>query len=233
MIRAYATRALLELLQIGQTPAGTDPVFHHAPKAFNRIEVVATMRRPEMPPQLLVPVGQRRREPVRPMAATAGGHHDPLLAGGAKEGHHWMEVVAQPLRLTLGDHLREDCGGPILDRAEDPEPHPAGAPAPGALAAPRVAFAALVACALARALWPAGPACPWGVAPPACPGQGKPPEAGFIFREPKARTPASPLCEGRACERRPRPGSRVGSEPARGAAVADGFFLRRRGRSRG
>jgi hypothetical protein len=59
MIRAYATRALLELLQIGQTPAGTDPVFHHAPKAFNRIEMVATPGRQAIQAKLLVPVGKR------------------------------------------------------------------------------------------------------------------------------------------------------------------------------
>src|SRR5438445_9621737 len=61
MLREYSTRALIELMQIGKTPSGPDPVLHHAPEAFNRIEVVATMRRQEMQPKLLVPVGQRRR----------------------------------------------------------------------------------------------------------------------------------------------------------------------------
>src|SRR5215813_14736522 len=88
MLRQYSTRALIELRQIGKTPSGTDPVLHHAPEAFNGVEVVPTMRRQEMQPKLLVPVGQRRRELMRPMDATAVGHHDHLFAGMAKDGHH-------------------------------------------------------------------------------------------------------------------------------------------------
>src|SRR5215831_15200533 len=233
MIREYSTRALIELMQIGKTPSGTDPVFHHAPEAFNRIEVVATMRRQEMQPKLLVPVCQRRRKLVRPMDATAVGYHDHLFAGTAKEGHHLMDVLAKPLRLKMGDNLIEDFGGPILDRADDTEQHPAGDTAPGAIAAPRVAFEALVAFDLALAQWTDGQASPLGFAPPARPGQGKTPEDGFIFIEQNDLTPASPIFEGSEFERRPRQFSRVGSEPSRGSAVADVFFLRRRGRSRG
>src|SRR5437763_17023546 len=48
MIREYATRALIELMQIGQTPPGTDPVLQHTPEAFNRTKMVATMRRQEI-----------------------------------------------------------------------------------------------------------------------------------------------------------------------------------------
>jgi hypothetical protein len=124
MSREYSTRTLIELRQIGKTPSGTEPVFHHAPEAFKRIEVVATRRRHERPPQRLVPVGQRRREPVRPMDATAVGPHDPLCAGTATEGPHLMDVWAQPRRLNMGDHLREAFGGPIRDRADDTEHHP-------------------------------------------------------------------------------------------------------------
>jgi hypothetical protein len=108
MIRAYATRALIELRQIGQTPPSTDPVLQHAPEAFNRIEVVSAMRRQEIQPKRLVPVCQRRRELMRPMEATAVSHQDHLFAGVATEGHHLMDVWAQPLRSTMGDHLIED-----------------------------------------------------------------------------------------------------------------------------
>jgi hypothetical protein len=233
MIREHSTRALIELMQIGKTPSGTDPVFHHAPEAFNRIEVVATMRRQEMQPKLLVPVGQRRREPVRPMDATAVGHHDHLFAGTAKEGHPLMDVLAQPLRIKMGDHLREDFGGPILDSADDTEQHTAGDTAPGAIAHPRLAFAGLFAFDLAGAQWPGGQTRALGFAPPARPGQGKTPEDGFIFIEQNDLTLAGPVLEGSEVERRPRQLSGVGSEPARGAAVADVFFLRHRGRSRG
>ena len=136
MIREYSTRALVELMQIGKTPSGTDPVLQHAPEAFNRIEVVATMGRQEMQPKLLVPVGQRRRELFRPVDATAVGDHDHLFAGMAKEGHHLMDILAQPLRIKMGDDLIEDFGGAILDGADDTEQHTAGDTAPGAIAAP-------------------------------------------------------------------------------------------------
>jgi hypothetical protein len=55
----HAARALVELMQIGKTPSGPNPLFHHAPKAFKRIEMVATPGRQAIPAQLLVPVGQR------------------------------------------------------------------------------------------------------------------------------------------------------------------------------
>jgi hypothetical protein len=37
MIHEYAPRALIELLEIGTTSSGTDPVFQHAPEAFDVI----------------------------------------------------------------------------------------------------------------------------------------------------------------------------------------------------
>ena len=52
------------------------------------------MRRQEMQPKLLVPVGQRRRELVRPVDATAIGDHDDLFLGVAKDGHHLMDILA-------------------------------------------------------------------------------------------------------------------------------------------
>jgi hypothetical protein len=151
----------------------------------------------------------------------------------AKEGHHLMDVLAKPLCLKMRDNLIEDFGGPILDSADETEQHTAGDTAPGAIADPRVAFEALVAFDLALAQWPGGQASTLGFAPPARPGQGKTPEDAFIFIKQNALTLASPIFEGREFERRPRQLSGVRSEPARGAAVADVFFLTRRGRSRG
>ena len=58
MFHEDSTRAMVELMQIGKTPSGTEPVFHHAPEAFNRIEVVAAPGRQEMQAKLLVPVHQ-------------------------------------------------------------------------------------------------------------------------------------------------------------------------------
>ena len=101
MRHEHSARAVIELMQIGKTPPSTDSVLHHAPEAFNRIEVVSAVSRQEMQPKLFVPVCQRRRERVRPMDATAVGHHDHLFAGTAKEGHHLMDVLAKPLRITI------------------------------------------------------------------------------------------------------------------------------------
>jgi len=106
--------------------------------------MVSTMRRQEMPPKLLVPVGERRRELMRPMDATAVGHHNHLFASVAKEGHHLMDVLAKPLCLKMGDNLIEDFRGARLDRPNDTEQHTAGDTAPGAIANPRLAFEALV-----------------------------------------------------------------------------------------
>ena len=45
MSHEYAACALIELMQIGKALSGTDLVFHHAPEAFNGIEMVSTPRR--------------------------------------------------------------------------------------------------------------------------------------------------------------------------------------------
>jgi hypothetical protein len=233
MIREYTTCALVELRQIGETPASTDPVLQHAPEAFKRIEVMPTVGRQEMPPKLLVPVGQRRRALFRPVDATAVGDHDDLFARVAKEGPYLMDILAQTRRIKMGDDLVEDFGGAILDRANDTEHHPAGDPAPGAIADPRVAFEALVAFDLALAQRSCGQAVPLGFAPPARAGQGKPPEDRCILIEQNDLTPTSPGLQGGKFERRPRQLSGGWSQSPRGAAVTDVFFLRRRGRSRG
>ncbi len=91
------------------------------------------------------------------MDATAVGHHDHLFAGVAQEGHHLMDVLAQPLRLQMGDHLREDFRGPILDRADDAEQHATGHAAPTPIAHPRLAFAGLFAFDVALAQRSCGP----------------------------------------------------------------------------
>src|SRR5262249_4074538 len=135
----------------------------------------------------------------------------------AKEGHHLMDVLAQSLRIKMGDHLIEDFGGPVLDSADDTEQHPTGDTAPGAIADPRVAFETLVAFDLALAQGLGGQASTLSFAPPARPGQGKPPADSCIFIEQNDLTPASPIFEGSEFERRPRQCSRLGSETARGS----------------
>jgi hypothetical protein len=233
MFHEYSTRALVELRQIGKTPSGTNPVLQHAPEAFNRIEVVTTVGWQEMQPKLLVPVCQRRRELFCPVEATTVGDHDHLFAGVVKEGHHLMDILAQPLRIKMGDDLIEDFGGAILNRTHDIQQHPAGETAPGAITNPRLAFERLCTSDLTLAQWPGGQARALGFAPPARAGQGKTPEDGFIFIEQNDLTSAGTVLESSEFERRPRELSGMRSEPARGPAVADVFFLIRCGRSRG
>ena len=134
--------------------------------------------------------------------------------------------MPQLLGIKMWNDLIEDFGSPILDRTDDTEQHPAGDPAPGAIADPRLAFEALVAFDLALAQWTGGQASTLGFAPPARPGQGKTPEDGCIFIEQNDLTPTSPIFEGSEFERCPCQLSGVRSEPARGAAVADVFFSR-------
>jgi hypothetical protein len=40
----HVARALIELMPIGKTPSGADPVLQHAPEAFNGIEVMSAPR---------------------------------------------------------------------------------------------------------------------------------------------------------------------------------------------
>jgi hypothetical protein len=233
MSHEYSTRALVELLQIGKTPSGADPVLQHAPEAFNRIEVVTTVGRQEMQPKLLVPVGQRRRELFRPVDATTVGDHDDLFPRMAKKGHHLMDILTYSLRVKMRDNLIDDARGAILHGTDDAEQHAARDTAPGAILHPGLAFEGFLAFDLTLAQRARSEAGALHFAPPTRPGQGKTPEDSFIFIEQNDLTLAGPVLEGREFKRRPRQLSGVRSEPARGAAVADVFFLTRHGRSRG
>jgi hypothetical protein len=182
MRHEHAPRALVELMQIGKTPSCIDAVFQYAPKAFHGIEVMSTTGRQDMQPKLLAPMGQRRRQLMGPMDATAVDHHDDFLPGVAKEGHYLMDIVAKSLRIKLGDDLIKDFRGAILDRANHTEQHATGDATPTPLASPRLAFEVLFASDLAMAQRPCGQAIALGFAvPPACPGEGNTPEDGFIF----------------------------------------------------
>jgi hypothetical protein len=48
MRHEHAARAVVELMQIGKTSSGADPVLQHAPEAFDGIEVVSTAGWQEM-----------------------------------------------------------------------------------------------------------------------------------------------------------------------------------------
>ena len=111
-----------------------------------------------------------------------------------------MEIVAQLLGIKMRHNFIEDFGGAILDRANHAEQHPAGDPAPGAIANPRLAFEALVACDLTGAQRPGGQARALGFAPPAGSRQGKTPQDRLILVEENNLATAGPLLQGGECE---------------------------------
>lgn len=227
------TGALVELMQIGQTPSGADPVLHHPPKTFHGIEVMAAPGWQEMQPKLFVPVGQRRRQLVGAVDATAVDDHDHLFAGVAKEGHDLMDILTKPLRLKMRDNLIEDFCGAILDGAYDAEQHTTGHTAPTPIAHPLLAFEGLVAFDLARRQGPGGEAIPLGFAPPTSARQGKAPEDGFILIEQNDLITTGLVLQSGEFERGIREGRWLGIKSTGGTTVIDVFFLRPRGRARG
>src|SRR5262250_1550936 len=129
-----------------------------------------------MEAKLLVVVGESGVELVRPMEPTAIDDHHDLFASFAEDRHHLMNILPQLLGIKVRHNFIEDFGGAILDRPQDAEQHPAGDPAPGARAEPRLAFEGLLALDLALAQWTYREASALGGAPPAGAGQGKAPE---------------------------------------------------------
>jgi len=115
MVQQHAAHALLELLEVGKTPSGPNPGLHHAPETFDGMQMVSTSRWQKMQTKLLVPVRKRRRERVRPVDATAVDDHDHRLPRVAKERPQWMDILAKPFGIKLGDDCIEDLRGPILD----------------------------------------------------------------------------------------------------------------------
>jgi hypothetical protein len=205
MRHEHASCALVKLLQIRKTSSGTDPIFQHAPEAFHGIQVVSAAGWQALQPKLLLPVGQRRGERVRPVDATAVDHHDHLLPGGAKAGHDLMDILPKPFRIKLGDHLIKDVRRPILDGTDDTEQHAAGHTAPTPIAPPRLALVHFFTLDLAGAQWASRQAIPLGFAvPPARPGEGETPENSFIFIEQNDLTTTGTVLQGGQGERRPR-----------------------------
>ena len=107
MVPQHAAHALIELLEVGKTPSGPNPVLHHAPETFDGIQMVAAARGQKMQLKLRVPVRKRRGELARPMDPTAIDCHDDLFPRAAKDGHHLMDILAKPFGIKLGDHFIE------------------------------------------------------------------------------------------------------------------------------
>jgi hypothetical protein len=233
MCHEHAARAVVELMEIGKTPSGADPVLQHAPEAFNRVEVVTAVGRQEMEAKLAVVVVEGGVELVRSMDPAPVDHHHNFFRSFAEGCHDLMNILAQFLGIKVGHNFIKDFRGAILDRPNDTQQDAAGDPVPGAILHPCLAFEGFLAFDLTLAQRTRREAGALHFAPPTRPGQGKTPEDRFIFIEQNDLTPAGPVLEGREFKRRPRQLSGVRSEPARGAAVADVFFLTRRGRSHG
>ena len=87
-----------------------------------------------MEAQLLVVVVESGVELVRPLEPAAIDDHPDLFASCAEDRHHLLKIVPQLLGIKVRHNFREDFGGAILDRPQDAEQPPAGAPAPGARA---------------------------------------------------------------------------------------------------
>ena len=144
MCHEHTARALIELLEVGKTPPGPDPVLHHAPETLNGIQMMSASRWQKMQMKLLWPVLKRRRELVRPMDTTAIDYHDDLFPSAAKDSHYLMKILAKPLGIKMGDDFIEDFRGPILDGPKHTEPHATRHTAPGAIAYPCVPFESLL-----------------------------------------------------------------------------------------
>jgi hypothetical protein len=138
----------------------------------------------------------------------------------AKEGHHLMEILAQPFRIKMGDDLIEDFRCAILDSANDAEQHPTGHAAPTPVASPRLVLEVLCAVDVALTQRAGRQAIALGTAPPAWPGEGKAPEDGFIFIEQNDLTPAGTVLQGGEFERGRGEVSGVGLKPPGGTPVA-------------
>jgi hypothetical protein len=234
MRHEHAARALVKLMQIGQTSSGTDPIFHHAPEAFDGMKVVSAPGGESRQAKLLVPVYERGCERVCPVDATAVHDHHDLFPGMAQERHHLMDILAQPLGIQLGNDLIEDFGGALWASAANAAPHPTGHTAPTPIGPPRLTLERLFACDLAGTEGPGGEAKTLGgAAPPARPRERKTPDHGCIFIQQNHLAPLGAGLQSGQFARRPRQVSRVGSEASCGAAVAAVFFFRRCGHSHG
>jgi hypothetical protein len=171
-------------------------------------------------------VVEGRVEFVRPMAPAPIDHHHHLFLGFPEGRHHLVDILAQLLRIKVRDDFIEDFGGTVLHRPNDTEQHPAGDPAPGARADPRVALARFVTFDLTLAQRACGQTRTLRCTPPARTGQGKAPQDGFIFIKQNDLALASLVLEGRQFDRRRGEGRRRGIKTTGGAVVTYPFFFK-------
>jgi hypothetical protein len=220
MRHKHVAGTLVERREIAQTSSRANGVLHHPPEAFDRVEVMSAGGWQEMEAQLLLIVVAGRVELMRPLDPAPLDDHHHLFAGCAEDRHHLMEILPPLLGIKVRDDFREDFGGPILDRPNDAEQHPARDTAPGAITAPGLAFEAFFTFDRALAQWTGGEAGASGFAPPAQPGQGKAPHDRFICIEQNNLAPTRPILQGSACNRAVGESRRGRIKPAGGTAIA-------------
>jgi hypothetical protein len=177
-------------------------------------------------------VVEGRVEFVRPMDPTPIDHHHHLFLGFPEGRHHWVDILAQLLRIKVRDDFREDFGGTVLHRPNDTEQHTAGEPAPGARADPRLAFARFVTFDLTLAHRACGQTRTLRCTPPARPGQGKAPQDRCVCIEHNDLAPARLVFKSRECERAIGEISRGRIQAAGRAVGTYPFFLRHNGHFR-
>ena len=177
-------------------------------------------------------VVEGRVEFVRPMDPTPIDYHHNLFLGFPEGRHHLVDILAQLLRIKVRDDFIEDFGGTVLHRPNDTEQHPAGDPAPGARADPRLAFARFVTFDLTLAHRACGQTRTLRCMPPARPGQGKAPQDRFVFIEQNDLAPARLVFKSREFERAIGEISRGRIQAAGRAVVTYPFFLRHNGHFR-
>jgi hypothetical protein len=136
-----------------------------------------------MEAKLIAVVVEGRVKLVRSVDPTAIDDHPDLFIDLAESRHDLMNILAELLDIKMGHDFVEDFGGTILDCPNDTEQHTAGAPAPGAMVSPRLAFEGLLAFDLTLAQRAYGEAGALSFAPPASAGQHKAPQDRFIFIE--------------------------------------------------
>jgi hypothetical protein len=158
-------------------------------------------------------------------AAPIDDHYD-VFAGVAESSHHLVEILAQLLRIKVGDDFIEDFRGAILDCANHAEQHTAGDATPGAILYPRLTFEGLVAFDLTLTQGPYREARTLGSAPPARAGQGKAPQDRFVFIEQNDLATTSPVLQGGEVDRARGEVGGVGIEPPGGAVVAYLLFFK-------
>ena len=121
MRHEHLAGAPVELLEGTETAPRSNRALHHPPKAFDRVEVVATMGGQKMEAKLIMIVVEGRVELVRPVDPAPIDDHHHLFLGFLEGRHHLVDILAQLLRIKVRDDFIEDFGSPVLDGANHTE----------------------------------------------------------------------------------------------------------------